>query len=100
MPAPWTITTTGAAAEKSRPPVAAKTALPSTWSSIDFLALLGGPKGLAQILDDVGGGFEPDGEPHQILADPGGLQLLGAHLGMGRAARMDHEGLGIADIGQ
>ena len=60
--------------ENGRPPVAAKTGLPST-SKLHGGAqrLLRGAQGLGQIVDDVARRLEADREAHQILADAGGL---------------------------
>ncbi len=63
------------------------------------LSLLGKTEGLAEIADDILSGFDADGQPDQLFADPGCLELFGGHLLMGRARRMNHKRFGIADIG-
>ncbi len=54
----------------------------------------------AEIVDDVVGGFDADRQPHQFLADAGGLELRGVHLLMRGAGGVDHQRLGVADIGE
>src|SRR5437879_10507869 len=44
---------------------------------------------LAEIIEDVGGGFDADRQPHQLFADTRGLELGRIHLLMGRAGGMN-----------
>ena len=85
----------------ARPPVEAKTALPSTSKRIaPPSALLRGAQRLFEVGDDVGSRLEADRQPDQVLADPGGGELFGVHLLMGGRSGMDHQRLRVADIGQ
>lgn len=63
-------------------------------------AFHGGPQGLPEIGDDVLDGFDPHRQAHHVFADPGGGELRRAHLLVGGARRMNHQGLGVADVGQ
>ena len=63
-------------------------------------SLLRNTERLAEIIDDVGGGFDADRQPHQFFADAGGLELGGVHLLMRGAGGMNDQRLGVADIGQ
>src|SRR5215469_196774 len=92
-------TTAGRDLSNSRPPVAINTSAPLTES---FMAsdLLRAAQRLGEIVDDVGGRLDTDRQPHELLADAGGLELLGIHLLVRGRGRMDHQCLGIADIGK
>src|SRR5882757_7544768 len=92
-------TTAGRALSNSRPPVATNTSAPLTES---FMAsnLLRDAQRLREIVDDVACRLDADRQPHQLLADAGGLELLGVHLLMRGRGGMDHQRLGIADIGE
>src|SRR5579863_262084 len=98
MPAPCRNTIVGRPASKARPPVPIKTSDPFTARRI--LAPLRGAQRLPEILDDIGCGFEPDRNPDQFLADAGGSERGLVHLLMRRARRMDHQRLGVTDIGE
>src|SRR5579863_9108438 len=105
MPAPWTKTAAGSAGSKGRPPVAAKTRLPSTRSSTDLLrrareAALRLAQGLREVIEDVAQLLDADGKADHVLADPSGGQLLRAHLPMRGTGRMDHQRLGVTYIGE
>src|SRR6267142_1907227 len=86
-------------ASNSRPPVATNVSNPFTDNRM-ALGLLRKSECLAEVVDDVGGGFDADRQPHQFFADAGGLELVGVHLLMGSAGGMNDQRLGIADIGQ
>src|SRR4051794_21178842 len=81
------------------PPVATKVSTPFTDNCM-ALGLLRKSEGLAEVVDDVGGGFDADRQPHQFLTDACGLKLCSIHLLMRGAGRMNNQRLGIADIGQ
>src|SRR5579859_6126817 len=105
MPAPWTNTAAGSAGSKARPPVPAKTRLPRTRSSMPLFRglrdrLLRCPQRLSEILDDVLGLLAADREPDHVLADARHLELLRAHLLMRGAGGVDHQRLGVTDIGE
>src|SRR3984957_19328137 len=89
----------GCETSNSRPPVATKVSIPFTDNCMAS-GLLRNTERLAEVVDDVGGGFDADRQPHQLLADIGGLELGGIHLLMGGRGGMNDQGLGIADIGQ
>src|SRR5437762_3741838 len=61
-------------------------------------SLLRNTKRLSEVIDDVGGGFDADRQPHQFLANPRSLELGGIHLLMGGAGGMNDQRLGIANI--
>src|ERR1700737_2476884 len=63
-------------------------------------SLLRNTERLSDVIDDVGGGFDANRQPHQFLADARGFELGGIHLLMGCAGGMNDEGLGMPDIGQ
>jgi len=44
---------------------------------------------LAQVVDDIGGGFDTNRQPHKFLTDAGCLELIGIHLLMSGAAGMN-----------
>src|SRR5262249_39077282 len=92
-------TTAGRDLSNSRPPVATKTSAPLT-ESFMASALLRDAQRLRKIVDDVGCSLDADRQPHQLLADAGSLELLGIHLLMRGARRVDHQRLGVADIGE
>src|SRR5689334_22212880 len=92
-------TTAGSDLSKSRPPVAANTSRPLT-ESFMVSDLLRDAQRLREIVDDVARGLDADREPHQFLADAGGLELFGVHLLMRGRGRVDHQRLGVADIGE
>src|SRR5690242_20093326 len=95
--------TAGRLLSKSRPPVAANTCLPLTVRFIVYpfgLHPLRGAQRRSEIVGDVACSFNADREPHQLLADAGGIELLGVHLLMRSAGRVDHQRLGVADIGE
>src|SRR6516164_5922610 len=104
MPAPCTKMTTGSSDSRSRPPVAAKTDLPSSENCIsrslrrglEARHFLRGAQCLRQVVDDVVGVFEPDGEAYHVLADAGGGERGGIELLMRGARGMDDERLGVA----
>src|ERR1035438_5616171 len=89
----------GCDTSNSRPPVATKVSMPFTDNCMAS-GLLRNTERLAEIVDDVGGGFDTDRQPHQLHADAGGLELRGIHLLMGGRGGMNHQRLGVADIGQ
>src|SRR5689334_12206388 len=91
---------TGFDCSKARPPVAAKTDLPSTWNCTGSGNLLREAQRLGQIVDDVAGRFETDREPHKIFAYTGLLQCGRIHLRMCRAGGMNDESLCVAHIGK
>src|SRR4051812_6454452 len=93
------MTTAGSDGSNGLPPVATKISVPLTDNCMVSDPLRGAQR-LAEIVDDVLCGFDADREAHQFLADPGGCELRGIHLLMGGAGRMDHQRLGIADIGE
>src|ERR1700688_4013256 len=82
-----------------RPPVATKVSIPFTDNCMAS-GFLRNTERLAEIVDDVGGGFDADRQSHQFLADAGGLELGGIHLLMGGRGGMNDQRLGVADIGQ
>src|SRR5271156_1657280 len=106
MPAPCRKTAAGSFGSKVRPPVPARTRLPATLNSMrDLLRrpwqrLLRGPERLRQVFENVVGLPQPHREPDHVLADPRGGELLGAQLLVRGAGGMDHQGLGIADVGE
>ena len=57
-------------------------------------------EGLVQVRLDVVDVLQADAHPHVVVADSRGGQLFGRLLAMGRAGRVDHQGLGVADVGQ
>ena len=61
---------------------------------------LGSPESLIEIVDDVRSRFDADREPNEFLAQPGGLQLACVHLLVSGTGRVDHQGFGVADIGE
>src|SRR3546814_9770972 len=93
-------TTSGRSASKARPPVPAWTRSPATVKSMRRSVLLRGAERLAQVGDDVVRILQADREAHHVLADPRPLQVLGGHLLARGAGRMDHQGLGVADVGE
>src|SRR3546814_3606465 len=62
--------------------------------------LLRGPQRLAQVGGDVVGILEAYREADHVLADAGRLKLLRGHLLVRGAGRMDHQRLGVADVGE
>ena len=48
----------------------------------------------------VVGVLAADRDPHQVLAHARGLEVVGAHLLVGGAGRVDDQGLGVADVGE
>src|SRR3984893_17970292 len=63
-------------------------------------SLLRRPERLAEVVDNVLGGFDADREPKQLFANSGGFELGGIHLLMGGAGGMNDQRLGVADIGE
>ena len=55
---------------------------------------------LIQIGLDVVDVFQADAHADVIVGDAGGLEFLGRLLAVGGAGRMDHQRLGVADVGQ
>src|ERR1041385_4972793 len=94
------MTTAGGPAANGRPPVAAKTELPSKRSCKGLAGFLGNAQSLIEIVDDVAGRLQADRKAHQILPYARGLEGRTIHLGMGGARRMDHQRLGVAHIGE
>src|SRR4051794_31165286 len=92
-------TTVGRALSKSRPPVATNTSVPLT-ESFMVSNFLGDAQRLREIVDDIACGLDADRQPHQLLADASGLELLGVHLLMRGRGGVDHQRLGVADIGE
>src|SRR3546814_10384422 len=62
--------------------------------------LLRGPQRLAKVGGDVVGILEAYREADHVLADAGRLKLLRGHLLVRGAGRMDHQRLGVADVGE
>jgi hypothetical protein len=56
--------------------------------------------GLVQVPEDVVDGLQPDRQAHQVRRHAGGLLVGFAQLAVGGRCRMDHQGLGVADVGQ
>src|SRR3569832_2611240 len=92
-------TTAGSDLSKSRPPVATNTSRPLT---VSFMVsdLLRDAQRLREIVDDVACRLDANRAPHQLLADAGGLELLGIHLLLRGRGGMDHQRLGVAGIGE
>ena len=61
---------------------------------------MGNAKGLVYVGDDVLDVFEPDGETHEVVGDAALALLVGGELLMGGAGGVDHERLGVADVGE
>ena len=78
------------------PPVPAGRSKPGAFQAV----LPRGGERLVQVLDDVVDVLDADREPHQILGDAGGCELLGRELAVGGGGRMGGEGLGVADVDQ
>src|SRR5690242_18879671 len=101
MPAPCRKATVGCVASNGLPPVAAYARFRATVRSIALLRrpesrLLRGAEGLVQVVDDVVGVLEADGEADRVLADPGRLQRRRIELLVRRARGMDDERLRVA----
>src|SRR5581483_2909182 len=99
MPAPWRKSAVGRSARTGWPPVAAKTARPSS-SSCMRLRLLRGAQRLAEIVENVARILEADREADEFLADAGSLQGRFVELAMGRAGRMNDQRLRVTHIGE
>lgn len=66
-----------------------------------LLALpLAGPQRLVEVLEDVVDVLQAHRQPHQLRRHAGLRLLLGGKLLVRRAGRMDHQRLGVADVGQ
>src|SRR6185312_7853443 len=91
--------TAGKDLSNSRPPFATNTSAPLT---VSFMVsdLLRDAQRLRKIIDDVACRLDADRQPHQLFADAGGLELFGIHLLMRGRGRVDHQCLGVADIGE
>src|SRR6476661_6117551 len=89
----------GSEESKSLPPVATNVSRPFTINCIAS-RLLRNTERLAKVVGDVDDGFDPDRQSYQFLPDARGLELGSIHLLVGGAGRMDHQRLGVADIGQ
>src|SRR5262249_38564582 len=89
----------GRVLSKSLPPVATNASWPLI---VSFMGshLLRGAQRLCEVVDDVGRRLDADRQPHQLLADAGGLKLLGIHLLVRSASGMNDQGLGVADVGE
>src|ERR1700736_1381490 len=84
---------------KSLPPVATNVSWPFTVNCIAS-RLLRNTERLAEVVGDVGDGFDADRQSHQFLPDARGLELSSIHLLMGGACGVNDQRLGVADIGQ
>jgi len=54
---------------------------------------------LFEVGDDVFDVFDPHGEAHVVIGDPGALTLFRRELGVRGRSRMNCQGAGIADVG-
>jgi hypothetical protein len=53
---------------------------------------------LTEVTDNILDGFDSHRQAHHVFTDPRGVELIGTHLLMRRAGRMDDQRLGIPDI--
>jgi hypothetical protein len=101
MPAPWRNTTSGSARPTDLAAGRREDALAVDDELHGVTAALRGAQRLAEIVDQVAGILEPDREPdHAPRRRPPRLERRGIHLLMRGAGRMDHQRLGVADIGE